>query len=257
MGYVHILRDFYSYPEQATRTLRIYTPDAYDQDPDRRFPVLYMCDGQNVFDHPESALFHTWRANVAMEQGVREGAHPPFIIVGLDHLPGRFEEYSPWPFPVRGVEPRGSLFVDCVVHHVRPFIESTYRTLTGPEHTGILGASLGGLISLYAARERPDVFGRVGAVSPTLMWSDFRTFEHWSSRYDTWTKIWLDAGREERIWLDGLELDYAGITERFYWHLKGLGYADHEVTLYLEPGANHHEVDWQRRLPQIFRWLLG
>ena len=110
MGYVHILRDFYSYPEQATRTLRIYTPDAYDGEPERRFPVLYMCDGQNIFDHPESALFHTWRANLAMEQGVSAGAHPPWIIVGLDHLPGRFEEYSPWPFPVRGVEPRGAQF---------------------------------------------------------------------------------------------------------------------------------------------------
>ena len=257
MGYVHIIRDFYSYSEHTTRTLRIYTPDAYDWDQERRFGVLYMCDGQNVFEHPDSALFHTWRANVTLEEEVGAGHIPPWIIVGVDHLPGRFEEYTPWPFPARGVEARGALFVDCVANHIKPFIDGTYRTLAGPEHTGLMGASLGGLIALYAARERPDVFGRAGAVSPTLMWSDYRTFEHWHSRLDTWTRIWLDAGEHEHIWLDGLELDYGRITGRFYHHLKGLGYADHEVALFLEPGGNHHEIDWQRRLPAIFRWLLS
>lgn len=257
MGYVHIQRDFYSYPEQTTRTLRIYTPDAYDWDHERRFPVLYMCDGQNVFDHPESALFHTWRANVTLEGEVAAGSIQPWIIVGLDHLVDRFEEYSPYPFPFRGLEGRGWQFVDCLTNHIKPYIDRTYRTLAGPETTGLMGASLGGLIALYAHRERPDVIGRVAAVSPTLMWSDYRTFDHWTHRYDAWTKIWLDAGEHEHIWLDGLELDYSRITERFYWHLKGLGYADHEVALYLEPGGNHHEIDWQRRLPVIFRWLLA
>ncbi len=256
MGHIDIYRDFYSYPESAVRTLRVFTPEAYAQAPDRRFPVLYMCDGQNVFAHPESALFHTWCANWAMDREVHAGRVPPWIIVGIDHLPDRFEEYTPWPYPQRGIQGRAGAFVECLVDHILPFIHRTYRTLTGPEHTALMGASLGGLVSLYAGRERPDRIGRIGAVSPTLMWSDYRTFDHWSTRLETFTKIWLDAGREERIWLDDLELDYAAITERFYHHLKGLGYADHEVTLLLEPGGNHHEVDWQRRLPAIFRWLL-
>lgn len=257
MGYVHILRDFYSYPEHTTRTLRIYTPDAYEWDHERRFGVLYMCDGQNVFDHPESALYHTWRANVVMEQESAAGTLQPWIIVGIDHLPGRFEEYTPWPFPIRGIHGQGAQFVDCLVNHIKPFIDRTYRTDPRPEMTALVGASLGGLIALYAHRERPDVIGRVGAVSPTLMWSDYRTFEHWHSHHDTWTKIWLDAGEHEHIWIDDLELDYARITERFYWHLRGLGYAEHEVRLFLEPGGNHHEIDWQRRLPEILRWLLN
>ena len=67
MSDIRISRDFYSYPEETTRTLRIYTPDAYYLQPERRFPVLYMMDGQNVFNHPESALYHTWCANTTMK----------------------------------------------------------------------------------------------------------------------------------------------------------------------------------------------
>ena len=257
MGHIDIVRDFYSYPERTTRTLRIFTPEAYHHEPERHFPVLYMCDGQNVFAHPDSALFHTWTANWVMDRMSHEGAIEPWIVVGLDHMPDRFEEYTPWPYERRGIQGRGWEFTQCLVEHVIPYINATYRTRTGPENTALMGASLGGLISLYAGRERPNAIGRIGAVSPTLMWSDFRTFEHWGSRFDTWTKIWLDAGREERIWLDDLELDYARITEDFYHHLRGLGYGDHEVALYLEPGGNHHEIDWQRRLPTIYQWLLS
>jgi predicted alpha/beta superfamily hydrolase len=86
MSDIRILHDFYSYPEGTKRTLRIYTPALYSLEPERRFPVLYMMDGQNVFSHPESAIYHTWCANTTMDQLILEGRIRPWIIVAVDHL---------------------------------------------------------------------------------------------------------------------------------------------------------------------------
>src|SRR5579883_2487565 len=96
MGNIQILRNFHSYIEQITRTIRIFTPDAYTQHPDQSFPVLYMFDGQNIFSHPESAMYDTWCANTTMEALVKDGSVRPWIIVGIDSTSDRMIEYSPW-----------------------------------------------------------------------------------------------------------------------------------------------------------------
>src|SRR6478609_7868701 len=97
MPNVQINREFPSRAEGHTRTVRIYTPDEYDQDSSRRFPVLYMMDGQNVFAHHESAVYDTWCANQVLERLVGEGALEPWIVVAIDSGPGRMEDYTPWP----------------------------------------------------------------------------------------------------------------------------------------------------------------
>src|SRR5262245_21490985 len=100
MGHVQILRDFSSPSEGIQRTVRIYTPDAYEAEPDRRFGVVYLHDGQNVFAHPESAIYHTWCANTVMENLAAEGRLEPWILVGIDHSGlGRWPEYTPWDDP--------------------------------------------------------------------------------------------------------------------------------------------------------------
>src|SRR4051812_15111398 len=100
MGYVHIIRDFFAPEEGGNRTVRIYTPSGYESDVDRTYGVLYMQDGQNVFAHPESARFDTWCANYTIEELAHTGAVEPWIIVGIDHGPDRFGDYSPWDDPV-------------------------------------------------------------------------------------------------------------------------------------------------------------
>ncbi len=257
MGYIHIIRDFYSYPEQENRVLRIFTPVAYDHEPDRRFPVLYMHDGQNVFNHPESATFHTWCANDVMEDLAHSGVIRPWIIVAIDHSPARFEQYTPWDDLAVGVQARGHLYTDFLVNHVKPFIDRTYRTLPEPQDTAVAGASLGGLMSVYMGWMRPDVFGRIGGISPSLMWSQAGMFSAWTRHTQRWTRITLEAGEHEMVQYAGVFLDYGNMTRDFYWHLKNLGYADHEVRLVLEPDGQHHEIDWRRRLPGTFSWLLA
>jgi predicted alpha/beta superfamily hydrolase len=257
MGHVHIIRDFPSTQEGFNRTIRIYTPDGYDAHGAHRYPVLYMHDGQNVFAHPESALFDTWCANHALETMVREGRLEPWIIVAVDSGAGRFQEYSPWDEPRLQVQARGPLYSRFLVEELKPYVDRVYRTRPGAEWTGTMGSSLGGLISLYLGWKHSEVFGRIGALSPTVMWSQRSLFKQWKAHSRRWTRIYLDAGTTERIDDNGLELNYGEATREFYAHLKSLGYHDHELILVLEPGGQHHEKDWQHRLPFAMRWLLS
>lgn len=256
MGNLRTLPNFWSYPENFARTLRVYTPEAYAREPGRRFPVLYLQDGQNVFHDPASARYETWCANPALEGLVAAGRIEPWILVGIDHGVARFEEYSPWDEPRLSVEGRGQAYGRFFVQFAKPFVDRTYRTLPGPESTAAMGASLGGLVALYMACEYPEVIGRAGGLSPSVMWSESKLFSYWSRHSRRFSKIYLDAGATETVTWAGLFLDYATATRAFYEHLRGLGYAEHEVRLVLEPGGNHHELDWQRRLPEALAWLL-
>jgi predicted alpha/beta superfamily hydrolase len=257
MGYVHILRDFDSPTEGSPRTVRVYLPDAYEHEPGRRFPVLYMQDGQNVFNHPESARYDTWRANDAIERVAAEGKCEPWIIVAVDHGPDRFAEYSPWDEPRVGVKARGPLYVSFLADQLKPWVDRQYRTKPHPRDTAIMGSSLGGLISLYAGWSRPATFGRIGGVSPSVMWSLGRLSENWRNHPRQWQRIYLDVGTNEGIRQGHVLLDYPEAVRRFYEHLKGVGYEDWELRLVVEEGAGHHETDWQRRLPETMAWLLG
>jgi len=256
MSSIDILSDFHSPPEEKGRTLRIYTPDACDGDPDGRFPVLYMLDGQNVFNHPASALYHTWCANSAMDRLIAEGGLRPWIIVAVDSSPDRFSEYSPWDEPAVGASGRGWLFADFLAHHLKPFIDRTYRTLPEPHWTGVMGSSMGGLMSLFLGKAFPGVFGRIGAVSPTIMWAGGEIFRLWDAPTGRWIKLYMDTGDQERYWHDSMFLDYVDAAGRFHNHLKGIGMQEHELRYVVEPGAFHNEQAWQARLPRIFSWLL-
>jgi predicted alpha/beta superfamily hydrolase len=256
MSHIHLVRDFYSYPESLTRTLRVYTPDAYDHEPHRRFPVLYMLDGQNVFAHPESARPDTWEANTTMDRLAAEGRLDPWLIVAVDHTAGRFEEYSAWDVPERGASGRGWAFADFLVNHLKPFVDRTWRTRPESPHTAVMGASLGGLMALTLGKAFPHVVGRVGALSPSVMWADGAIYRLWSGPTGRWLKLYLDTGDRERYWFYDLWLDYVTHTASFYHHLKGLGLGPHELRFVVAEGHDHAEPAWAARLPGIFEWLL-
>ena len=175
----------------------------------------------------------------------------------MDHSEDRLSEYSPWDEPRSRVSAQGESYVRFFVDTLKPYVDSVYCTRQGPEWTAVMGSSLGGLMSLYLGWKHPEQFGRIGGLSPSVMWGWNRFFAEWTNHTRHWSRIYLDAGEHEIIDPVGYTMYYGDTTRAFYQHLKRLGYADHELSLVLDPHGLHQETDWQRRLPAAMNWLLG
>src|SRR5262249_51494278 len=146
------------------RTVSVWMPPGYGLDPHRRFPVFYMHDGQNLFDAETAFGGVPWRADETAERAIRAGRVPPVMIVGVANTPGRLDEYGPKS------DNRARDYGRFLVEEVKPFVDGAYRTLPEPEHSGVGGSSMGGLISLHLAQWYPDVFEKCAAMSPSLWW---------------------------------------------------------------------------------------
>ncbi|MHB8873120.1 MAG: alpha/beta hydrolase [Myxococcaceae bacterium] len=256
-GKLEFIRDLASPPEGISRTVRVFTPGRYARDRKARFGVVYMQDGQNVFAHPESAVSPSWSANLALERLLKARRIGPWMIVAVDHTGvGRFESYSPWPERRAGVKGRGELYGRFVVEHLKPLIDQRYRTRSEAARTAVVGSSLGGLISLYLGWRYPETFGRIGGLSPSVMWCHDELARRWDKKSPQPPRVYLDAGAQEHLTLTGIEMSYAQSVAAFHRHLQSLGYGDDELRLVLEPGAPHHESAWERRLPAALEWLL-
>lgn len=240
------------------RTLLVYLPPGYEDDADRRYPVLYMHDGQNIFDASTSFAGVEWGVDEAAERLIDAGTIEPIIIVGIYNNADRMREYSPGP-----ADQRGTSYTRFVVEEVIPFINRTYRVDPDRDKTGTAGSSLGGLISLYLAHEYPGVFGRCGVVSPSLGWQDRALLTRIEQGDKAWLRgcrIWVDMGtaeggtappsRETTLAVaharDLAELlDRAGL-------IRGEGYEYLEIE-----GGRHNEQAWAGRIDRILTYLYG
>ena len=254
------LHEFQSRIFHNTRFLRVWLPPGYEdpQNSARLYPVLYLNDGQNLFESATSYNGVEWRVDETADRLIREAAIPPLIVVGIDNTgKDRIREYMPH----RSLQPimlraQGSRYPNFLIKEVMSFVARTYRTATGPVNTGLGGSSLGALISLYTAAVRPGVFGRLLLESPSL-WAanrqiikQSRTVRRWPERIFLATGT-AEAGRADRdrsVVDDVREL--AGIMRR-------AGLDDHRLHLVIEEGATHHESAWARRLPEALTFLFG
>ena len=254
------LHEFRSRIFRNTRFLRVWLPPGYDDSlsAGRRYPVLYLNDGQNLFEAATSFTGVEWQVDETADRLIREGGILPLIIVGLDNAAqARMREYMPHrslhPILLRG---QGSRYPDFLTKEIMPFIARNYRVASGPENTGLGGSSLGALISLYTAAVRPDSFGRLLLESPSL-WASNRQMIRASRQVKLWPeRIFLatgtaEAGREDRnrsVVDDVREL--AGILRR-------AGLDDRRLRVVIEEGATHHETSWARRFPEAVSFLFG
>ena len=254
------LHQFRSRTFRNTRFLRVWLPPGYE-DPSnsgRRYPVLYLNDGQNLFEAATSFTGIEWQADETGDRLIREGVIAPMIIVGLDNSGrGRIREYMPH----RSLHPmmlrvQGTRYPNFVIKEVMPFLARNYRVAVGPENTGLGGSSLGALIALYTAGVRPGVFGRLLLESPSLWASnrqairDSREITNWPERVYLATGT-AETGRQERdqsVVDDVREL--AGIFRR-------AGLDDRRLRLVVDPGASHNESAWARRFPEALTFLFG
>src|SRR5437660_11618924 len=231
------------------RDLVVYLPPDYEES-DRRYPVLYLHDGQNLFD-PETAYVRgmDWKVDETADSLIRAGEIEPVIIVGIFNTGvHRIEEYTPTRDRKLGGG-HAELYGRMLVEELKPFIEARYRTLRDAHHTGLGGSSLGGLATLYLGFTHPEVFGKVAVLSPSVWWDNKAILKIiQKTQPKPRLKIWLSMGTEESKTgvRDANLLDQA-LVARGWREGDDLHY---EVI----PGAKHEEAAWADRVEPVLRF---
>ena len=254
------LHEFSSHIFRNARFLRVWLPPGYDNptSADRHYPVLYLNDGQNLFEAAISFTGVEWQVDETGERLIRERVVPPMIIVGIDNGgKDRIREYMPH----RSLQPmmlrvQGTRYPTFLFKEVMPFIAGNYRVANGPENTGLGGSSLGALIALYTAAVRPGMIGRLLLESPSL-WASNRQLIRLSRSVKRWPeRVFLATGTAEAGRKDKDQSMVDDVREQAAI-LRRAGLDDTRLRLVVEDGGTHHESAWARRFPQALAFLFG
>lgn len=254
------LHEFYSRTFRNTRFLRVWLPPGYD-DPGnaaRHYPVLYLNDGQNLFEASLSFTGVEWQVDETADRLIREGIIPPMIFVGLDNgTKHRFREYMPHrSFNPMMLRVQGTRYPTFLIKEVMPFMARNYRVATGPENTGLGGSSLGALISIFTAAVSPGVIGRLLVESPSL-WASNRQLLRGSRTVKRWPeRIFLATGTSE-VGRRDRDQSVVDDVREFASILRRAGLDESRLRVVIEEGGTHHESAWARRLPEALTFLFG
>ena len=239
------------------RDVLVYLPPGYQRFSSRRYPVLYLHDGQNVFDAATSFAGVEWGVDETAERLIGQELIEPLIIVAVANLgEERIHEYAPTPGVIDGKAKRkkrsrglARLYGAFLIEELKPYIDKKYRTKRDAEFTGLGGSSLGGLVTLAIGILYPEAFQRLIVMSPSIWWDDFSIYR----LVDTIAekpplKIWLDTGTAEPGWEHGRELRDRLVDKG--WRLfNDLAYFEIE-------GADHSERAWAERVDPALRFLF-
>jgi len=257
-----VLHQQFASSQVDARNIEVWLPPGYDQDAVHRYPVLYMHDGQNLFDASpwRSISGVNWGVDTAMARLVRQGAVREAIVVGVWTTPKRFEELMPQKAVtgsrVDGMKAErllGDRYLRFLVEELKPFIDSTYRTLPDRGNTFVMGSSMGGLMSAYAISEYPGVFGGAGCVSTHFPIGDGIVIDYLAKH--------LPPAAEHRIYFDfgtsTLDADYGPYQSRVDGLMREAGYAEgvNWITRKYQ-GDEHSERDWRARVDVPLKFLL-
>lgn len=262
VGHVKIAKDVESPQLNNRRDILLYLPPSYASS-NKRYPVLYMHDGYNLFDEATSYIGE-WQVDETMEWlSANEGLEA--IVVGIPNMgAARIDEYSPF-IDKRYGGGRGNDYLAFIVQTLKPMIDGRFRTLPDKRHTGIMGSSMGGLISLYGFFEYPATFGFAGIMSPSVWFAQNSIFTYLEQALFQQGKIYLDAGTREMggFWPDQQMLisrsrEYYGSVRYLKRLLVKKGYRPTRNLLHIEAkGDSHAEAAWAKRLPNAIRFFLG
>ncbi|WP_263365413.1 alpha/beta hydrolase [Edaphobacter bradus] len=229
-----------------------YLPPMYEAEQERRYPVLFMQDGQNLFD-PKTAFIpgNHWRMGETADELIAADAIEPLIIVGIYNTgKRRIDEYTPTEDTRLGGG-QADAYGRMLTEELRPFIERTYRTRPGAGNYGIGGSSLGGLVSLYLGLRYPTIFGRLAVMSPSVWWQNraiLKSVAGIDRKPDL--RIWLDVGTcESRRAVPNARALERGLIRKGWQLGQDLAYTEAQ-------GAEHNELAWAQRVAPMLRFLF-
>jgi enterochelin esterase-like enzyme len=240
------------------RMLRVWLPPGYDDAENaREYPVLYLNDGQNLFDRATAYTGVEWQVDETGDRLIRDGKIPPMMIVGIDNAAvDRVKEYVPyrsWHPPV--LRPLGRKYPEFMAGEVMPFIQGRYRVARGAENTGLGGSSLGGLISLHTVMAKPRIFGRLLIESPSLYISNRQLFRESRGFRDWPERIFLGVGTRE-TGREGKDTEIVKDVLELERILRRAGLSEERLRVRVEQGATHNEAAWAARFPEALTFLF-
>ncbi len=233
------------------RTIVVYLPPGYAAASAERYPVLYLQDGQNVFDRATS-FGEEWHVDESAQALIGAGEIEPLIIVGIYNTgEHRVDEYTPTPGADLGRGGHADDYGQMLIQELKPFIDETYKTLPSAASTALGGSSLGGLLTMHLGLRYPTAFSRLAVLSPSVWW-DNRVLlsEVGELQHKLPLRIWLDAGTAEG---DETIANVQALRDA----LVGKGWVIGEDLAYLEEeGGEHNEQSWARRFDRVLKFLF-
>lgn len=242
-----ISTDFYMPQLNRTRRIWVYFPPDYETS-GISYPVLYMHDGQNLFDAATS-FSGEWEVDETLNAMASQGKHVP-LVVGIDNGGSdRIGEYTPWANSQYGGGD-GEKYMQFIVETLKPYIDLNYRTLTDRDNTGLMGSSLGGLISHYGSLKYQDTFGKAGLFSPSYWYSDsIWGFTHDSGKQQE-IRFYQLCGTNESAGL-------VGELKRMNDSLVSLGFGQDKIFNKTVPDGQHNEKLWREAFGEAYTWLFS
>lgn len=246
---VFVLDDNFYMPQlNRERRIWMYLPPDY-QTTTKKYPVLYMHDAQNLFDVTTS-FSGEWEVDESLNTLFQQGDYG-CIVVGIDNGGvNRLDEYSPWVNTDYNEGGEGGAYVDFIVNTLKPHIDSLYRTLPARLSTGIMGSSMGGLISMYALSERQDVFSKAGIFSPAFWFAGDNPANHVATHPKQGdVRVYFLAGGDEPNYV---EQDMLAVANA----MNTAGFSNNEKYFYVPNDGEHAEWFWKREFPAAYKWLF-
>jgi len=237
---------FHSAITERDHAMVVMLPPGYDDHPEKRYPVLYMHDGQQVFV--------VWRLDELGKTLVEAGQASPIIIVAIyngDTQESRFEDYTPTHLARAAKSGNADRYGRLIREEIKPAIDKEFRTLPNPANTAIGGASLGGLVSIYLALKNPETFGKVAVMSPSVWWDDqviVREVKKLSLKPSL--RIWLDVGTEEGSQRIPETKALRDALIKKGWQI------DSDLKYFEAKGAEHNDKAFARRSPEMLKFLF-
>lgn len=269
-GQIKIIRNFNIPQLNRTRSLRIYLPPEYDKS-NRRYPVLYMQDAQNLFSIKDSAFGQIWNIAEILDKKHDLTPEKDCIIVGIDNGEiYRYSEYSPWKSDIGGYYlpqalstgmpgGEGFQYIDFIVNTLKPYVDQNFKTLSDRDHTGICGSSMGGLISLCAGISLQDIFSKIGAFSSAFYFAEDEVIKLIKKCGKNQSmSIYLDVGTQETSnhAIENFPEVYVNCSKNILHALQNAGFQESELKFFIDEGGIHNERDWERRFPIMFNWIF-